>query len=122
MAGGRAARVEWSATRGTRRRLCGSVLGKGGGGGGHGGVLEDAGAQRSEALVESGFDLGEGSGGVVEAPLLHGRKNLLGQRPPTVVEGVAIHHRLLEEGVHSDCCLWIQHPPSVALARHRAKS
>jgi hypothetical protein len=68
-----------------------SGVGPVGGWRGQGSVLEHFGAEAGETLVNGGFDLGEGSFGMLEAPLVDAAENVLTQAAPVLVKVVPAH-------------------------------
>jgi hypothetical protein len=86
-----AARLERSATVGAEGSVLGRCIGPVGGRGSKGSILEQFGAEAGETLVNGGFNLGEGSFGMLEAPLIDATENILTQAIPVLVEVVAAH-------------------------------
>jgi hypothetical protein len=71
--------------------VSGSGVGPVGGWSGEGCILEYFGAEAGEALVDGGFDLGEGGFGMLEAPLVDATENVLTEAVPVLVEVVPAH-------------------------------
>jgi hypothetical protein len=92
-----AARLERGLTVGAERALVGRGIVPVGGRGGKGSILEHFGAETGETLVNGGFKLGEGSFGMLEAPLVDATENILTQAVPVLVEVVAAHIASLRE-------------------------
>jgi hypothetical protein len=65
--------------------------------GGEGGISEHFGAETSEAFVNSSFDLGEGSFGMLEAPFVDAAEDIVAQAAPVLIEVVPAHSASLLE-------------------------
>jgi len=68
--------------------------------GGERGIVEHLGAEAIQALVNGGFELGEGGLGMLEAPFVDATENVVAHSCPVMVEIVAAHNASSLRYVH----------------------